>query len=224
MIRSVKEMHNFELVATDARVGTVDDCYFDEERWAVRYVVVDAGPPLLGHRVLISPISVKRIEWGERRLLLWITSDQIKHSPDIDTRQSVSRHHEMDYFDYYGYPYYWGQEDLWGSQALPLRPTPLQIARQRIRAANPQRRAADRGDTRLRSASELTGYAIRATDGEVGHVEDCLFDDVSWAVEYLVVNASNWKGGESVLVRPAWITNITACEGSAGALISRRRA
>lgn len=224
MIRSVNEMKNFELVATDGRIGTVDDCYFDEDRWTIRYVVVDAGPRLLGHRVLISPISVRRIEWGERRLLLWITRDQIKHSPGIDMRRSVSRHHEMDYFDYYGYPYYWGHEDLWGTQALPMRPTPVQIARQRKRAANPERRAADRGSTRLRSASEVTGYAIRATDGEVGHVEDCLFDDVSWAVEYLVVNAGNWRGGEHVLVAPGWITNITSSEGSVGALISRRRA
>lgn len=62
------EMHNFELVAPDGRIGTVDDCYFDEDRWAIRFVVVDADPWLMRHDVLISPLSVRRIEWGERRL------------------------------------------------------------------------------------------------------------------------------------------------------------
>ena len=223
MIRSVKEMHNFELVSPDGRIGTVDDCYFDKDRWAIRYVAVDADSRLMRHRVLISPLSVRRIEWGERRLLLWSTSDQIKRSPGIDTHQSVSRVYEMDYLDYYGYPYYWDHAGLWGIDAIPMRPTSERITLHRERTDNPERRAADPGDTLLRSASEVTRYAIRANDGEVGHVEDCLFDDVSWAVEYLVVNAGNWWSGENVLVAPAWITNITSCGGSVGALISRRR-
>jgi uncharacterized protein YrrD len=224
VIRSVSEMHNFELVATDGRIGTVDDCFFDDDRWAIRYVVVGAGLCLPRHRMLISPISVRRIEWRERRLLLWSTRHQIEHSPRIDTRQTVSRHHEMDYLDYYGYPYYWGHSDLWGTHALPVPPTSEQSARHRKRAANPERRAADRGLTRMRSASEITGYAIRAADGEVGHVEDCLFDDVSWAVEYLVVNANTWSRSEHVLVAPTWVTSITSAEDSVGALISGRPA
>ena len=224
MIRSVNEMHDFELVATDGPVGTIEDCYVDEDRWAIRYLVVDARACRLGHRALISPVSVRRIEWSERRLLLWSTCEQITHSPGIDTRQPVSRHREMEYLDYYGYPYYWGHSGLWGSHALPMRPTAEQIALHRARAANPERRAADRWDMRLRSASDLTAAAIRAADGHVGQVEDCLFDDVSWAVEYLVVNAGNWWRGESVLVAPAWISSITWSDSSAGATLSRRRA
>lgn len=223
MIRSVNEMRNFELVATDGSIGTVDDCYFDEDRWAIRYVVAHPGSSLMGHRGLISPISVRRIEWGERRLVLWSTREQIQHSPGIDRPQSLSRVREMDYLDYYGYPYYWDHSGLWGITQVPMRPTSEQFALHRKRADNPERRAADRGETRLRSASELRGYAIRATDGEVGHMEDCLFDDVTWEIEYLVVNAGNWWRGESVLVAPAWITSITSSEDSMDALISRRR-
>ena len=222
--RSVNEIHNFELVAPDGGVGTVEDCYFDEDRWAIRYLAVDADRWLPGHRLLISPISIGGIDWGKRRLLLWIARDQIRHSPAIDTRQSVSRQHEMDYCDYYGYPYYWDHAALWGPHALPTRPTSEQIAAGHCRSAvNPASRAADRCETRLRRAAELTGCAIRATDGEVGRVEDCLFDDGSWAIEYLVVNAGNWWRGEHVLVAPAWITSITSFEDSVGAVISRRR-
>lgn len=223
MTRSVNELHNFELVATDGGIGTVEDCYLDEDRWAIRYLAVDAGRWLPGHRWLISPISVSGIDWGKRQLLLWIGSDQILHSPAIETWPSVSRQREMDYFDYYGYPYYWDHAALWGPHALPMRPTSEQIALRRNRAVHPAGTTADRCETRLRRTSEVTGYAIRATDGEVGHVEDYLFDDVSWAVEYLVVNAGNWWRGEHVLVAPAWITSITSAEDSVAALISRRR-
>ena len=54
MIRSMEHMKKFEIVATDGRIGAVDDFYFDDERWAIRYVVVDTGRWLPGRRVLIS--------------------------------------------------------------------------------------------------------------------------------------------------------------------------
>ena len=209
MIRSAKQMKKFEIVATDGRIGSIDDFYFDDERWAIRYVVVDTGRWLPGRRVLISPLSISRTEWNEQRLLLSISRDQVKDSPGIDTHQPVSRRQERDYLDYYGYPYYWGHAGLWGAHAIPMPPTPEQMAAQRARAARAERQAADQGDAHLRSASEVSGYVIRALDGDLGHVEDVLFDDVSWATRYLVVETSNWWFGKHVLVAPEWITDIS---------------
>ena len=208
MIRSAKDMRRFEIVATDGRVGSADDFYFDDNRWAIRYVVVDTGNWVKGQRVLISPWSVSRTEWDERRLLLSISRQQVEDSPDIDTHQPISRRQESSYLDYYGYPYYWTHAGLWGAQALPMLPTPAEIASQRGRAAAAERKAADSGDTHLRSAADVSGYAVHATDGDLGHVTDFLFDDLSWAVRYLVVDTSNWWFGKHVLVAPAWIRNI----------------
>jgi hypothetical protein len=39
-------------------------------------------------------------------------------------------------------------------------------------------------DPHLRSAREVTGYAIQARDGALGHVEDFIVDDESWALRY----------------------------------------
>jgi hypothetical protein len=47
MIRSMEHMKKFEIVATDGRIGAVDDFYFDDERWAIRgypYYWGHAGP------------------------------------------------------------------------------------------------------------------------------------------------------------------------------------
>ena len=222
MIRSVKEMKKFEVVATDGRIGSVDDFYFDDERWAIRYVVVTAGrwPP--GRRVLISPLSVSGIEWGDQRLRLSISRDQVKHSPGIDMHQPVSRRHERDYLNYYGYPYYWGHAGLWGAHAVPMLPTPEQIAAQRARAAEVERQAADQGDTHLRSASEVSGYAIRALDGDLGHVDDILFEDVNWATRYFVVDSSNWWFGKHVLVAPESISGISWPERTVSVNVTRQ--
>jgi hypothetical protein len=52
----------------------------------------------------------------------------------------------------------------------------------------------------LHKTSELRGYHILATDGEIGHVDDFLIDEGGWTLRYLVVDTSNWIGGRSVLI------------------------
>jgi hypothetical protein len=52
------------------------------------------------------------------------------------------------------------------------------------------------------------GYAIRAEDGEIGHVKDILVDDKAWAIRYLVVDTEDWWAGRTVLVSPGWLTRV----------------
>ena len=222
MIRSAKDMQKFEVVATDGQIGSVNDFYFDDERWAIRYAVVETGRWLPGRRVLLSPLSISRTEWNDQRLLLSISRDRVKDAPGIDIHQPVSRRQEQGYMDYYGYPYYWDHTGLWGAHALPTMPTPGALAEQRLRTAEAERDAAESGDTHLRSVAEVSGYAIRATDGDLGHVEDVLFDDLSWAVRYLVVDTSNWWFGKHVLVAPEWINDISWAERVVSVNVSRQ--
>ena len=49
----------------------------------------------------------------------------------------------------------------------------------------------------LRDATEMLGLAIGATDGDIGHVRDCYFDDEAWGVRYLVVNTGAWIPAEA---------------------------
>jgi hypothetical protein len=49
------------------------------------------------------------------------------------------------------------------------------------------------------------GYHLRARDGEIGHVEDFLYDDRDWSIRYLVAGTRNWWPGKQVLVPPGWI-------------------
>jgi sporulation protein YlmC with PRC-barrel domain len=70
-------------------------------------------------------------------------------------------------------------------------------------------RAGDGGDLHLHAATAVMGYAIRAEDGEIGHVKDVLVDDKVWAIRYLVVDAEHWWAGKTVLVSPGWLTRVT---------------
>jgi hypothetical protein len=52
-------------------------------------------------------------------------------------------------------------------------------------------------------ASAINGYAIEASDGDIGTVSDFLFDDASWLVRWLVVDTGNWLSGRKVLLPPS---------------------
>src|SRR5665213_1095286 len=106
MLRSMKDLENYAIGATDGTIGHVKDFYFDDKAWVIRYLVVDAGAWLSNRQVLISPIAIGHPNWAEKILPVSITKEQVRNSPDIDTQKPVSRQHEMDHLSYYGYPYY----------------------------------------------------------------------------------------------------------------------
>lgn len=63
-------------------------------------------------------------------------------------------------------------------------------------------------ETHLRSAREVSGYRIQASDGEIGHVQDFILDDETWDIRYVVVDTRNWWMGKEVLVAPQWIQGV----------------
>jgi hypothetical protein len=106
MLRSVKDMQDYAIRATDGTIGHVKDLYFDDEAWVVRYLIVDTGGWLSNRKVLISPFAIGHPDWAQKILPVSITKEQVKNSPHIDTERPVSRQHEMEYLGYYGYPNY----------------------------------------------------------------------------------------------------------------------
>jgi hypothetical protein len=64
-------------------------------------------------------------------------------------------------------------------------------------------------DPNLRSTYDVSGHHIQATDGELGHVEDFILDDETWAIRYLSIDTRNWWVGKKVLIAPQWIERIS---------------
>jgi sporulation protein YlmC with PRC-barrel domain len=76
-------------------------------------------------------------------------------------------------------------------------------------------------DSHLRSTHEVSGYHIQAADGEVGHVEDFIIDDETWAIRYLIIDTRNWWPGKKVLVSPQWIERVSWSESKVFVNLSR---
>ena len=54
----------------------------------------------------------------------------------------------------------------------------------------------------LHLAHKVKGTTVQARDGEVGTLEDFIFEQSRWAVRYLVVDTGSWLGGRKVLLSP----------------------
>jgi uncharacterized protein YrrD len=204
MLRNATALEKCTIGATDGHIGKVHDLYFDDRQWVVRYLVVNTGAWLLDRAVLVSPISVRSsASWQDDVLSASISKEQVKNSPPIDTDKPVSRQYEKSYYSYYGYPYYWGGMGIWGGSGYPTMMMPALA--HNLAAAELERA---HGDAHLRSCREVTGYKLRAADGDLGHVQGYLIDDQSWAIRFLIVNTSNWWLGHSVLIACEWIDDV----------------
>jgi hypothetical protein len=214
MLRNMIDLDGYAINARDGAIGKVKDFYFDDEAWAVRYLIVDTGSWLSSRKVLISPMSMGKLDPNGKVLPVSLTMEQVKNSPDIDIDKPVSRQHELEYLGYYDYPIYWGGAGMWGGGAYPGIVTGVGIdaasaedrhARRQDEHAESVKGAREAHDTHLRSCKAIMTYDIEASDGDIGHVHGLLLDDETWAVRYLIVDTSNWWLGHKVLIAPQWI-------------------
>lgn len=227
-LRSANDLRGYRIHATDGEIGHAREFLFDDERWTIRYLVVETGGWLSGRQVLISPVTLGATHWDRRVLDVTLTRQQIEQSPDVTTEQPVSRQHERALADYYGYGPYWMGANLWGAGLYPgglwgagMLGTPLiggappadEPALSPVAANTAQSGpTADEpvsGDQHLRSSREVTGYAIQALDDGIGHVDDFLIDDSNWLIRYLIIDTNNWWPGKRVLLPPHWITAVS---------------
>ena len=205
MKRSCNSLIGFSIAATDGEMGTVTDFYFDDESWTVRYLVVETGSWLIGRKVLISPQAIASAGWDTKTFHLNLTKQQVKNSPDIDTDKPVSRQHEVALNRYYPWNDYWTGSFWAGGMGMPVLLPP---APQDNEDVEDVKNGEQRGDPHLRSVKKVTGYTVKATDGDIGEVEDFLVDEISLKIAFLIVDTGNWFQGKKVVLSPDWLRQI----------------
>jgi hypothetical protein len=217
MLTNNKDLKGLVIRATDGEIGTVDQLYFDDQLWAIRYLTVNTGSWLSDRSILISPHSILQTDWKAGRIDVSLTRKQVENAPNIETHRPVSRQHEAEYNGYYGYPYYWDGPYMWGPSYYPMGLPPMTAAEDR----REERRQKASANSHLRSTGAVSGYHIDAKDGEVGHVERFIVDDETWAIRYLEVATKNWWPGKRVLLSPAWVERVSWEESKVFVAVTR---
>jgi sporulation protein YlmC with PRC-barrel domain len=194
-LHQLEDLSGFNLQAMDGEIGKLQQIYFDDQRWKVRYLVVRTGSWLLGREVLILPEVVTAVDTAKENLTVDLTCKKIENSPLVDSEIPVSRHYEQQYLTYYGRPPYWTSEPAFW--AVPEVPGPVAV-----------KQPADPEHPHLRSSAEVHGYRIKAKDEEIGRVADFIIDQRDWSIRFLVINTGHWFAHHHILVSPSWLLDI----------------
>ncbi len=203
-IRKVRSLKGLKLKARDGDVGALKQVFFDDRDWTVRYLVVSTGVWFMGRDVLISPKSVIEVDQETDSLVVALSCQQIKDSPELSAGDTPSREYEEGFHDYYGLEPYWLNDPALG----------VMLSADAVEA--PAAGASPPPAAQLRSSDQMIGYVIQARDGDIGKVSDFLVDDEVWNVRYLEVDTGKWLAGRRVLLAPAWVDAIDWVSGQVG--------
>lgn len=208
MKRSIKSLVGYNLRETNGEIGKVDEFYFDDQSWTIRYFIIKTGNWLSERKVLISPYALQKPDWEKEEFPVNLTKEQIENSPDIDTDKPVSRQQEEQLSNHYPWGIYWGNEpDEHGAGIFGMMPGDLYDEEVENSETTPAE-TPQNNDLHLRSTKKVTGYSIHATDGEIGKVVDYIIDDENWKIKFLVVDTGSWLNSKKVLLPTGWITKV----------------
>ncbi|PKL90727.1 MAG: photosystem reaction center subunit H [Candidatus Goldiibacteriota bacterium HGW-Goldbacteria-1] len=200
MLRSLKSLKGYSALTPEDEMGSVEDFFFDNKLWIIRYLVVKLDKQIPGKSVLVTPKAlIKAPDWETKSFVFDISSDMLAKCPDIDLKKPVNRQEEDKLLKHFSWPVYWQQQSIYGSPVITgINPGKI--------TQEPEEEPEEKNvDPHLFSVQGLIKYKIQAKDGEVGNVEDIIIDDETWQAHYLVIDTNSWLPGGKVLVDPSWV-------------------
>jgi hypothetical protein len=105
-LRSMKQVSDYTIEATDGAVGHVDDFIIDDEPWVIRYMVIDTGNWWPGKKVIVAPAWIAHVDWKNSRVYTNLSREAIKSSPEFDS-DNLDRTYEAELYKHYGQQNYW---------------------------------------------------------------------------------------------------------------------
>lgn len=199
MLRSFRELRGFAIRATDGRIGTVSDVYFDDSGWQVRYCVIDTGQWLPGRSVLVGSRRLSVVDGNSQDLWVRLSKAEVRRSPKAETDKPVSKQRTSPLMSSLSRLVPWPGRDRFEPNS-PI--------------ASPNRH--------LRSCQAVLGHRLAAIDGEIGRVDDFLIDDKAWVIRHLIVDTREHSPARSrVLVAPINISGISWPQGAVSVNMTR---
>ncbi len=200
MLISAKYLTNYKVESKDGEIGQVHSFIFDDEKWIIRYLVVDTGNWLTGRKVLIIPSVLGKPDGQRMMFPVELTREEIEKSPHIDADKPVSREQEQQLHQYYNWAAYWGGP--FGLMTTAVGPIAMEAEKKKTVVIEGTLKS------HLRSTKEVTGYSLHASDGIIGHVDDFILHWEDWIIRYMIIDTSRWLISNKVIIPPDWVSEI----------------
>ena len=101
-LRSTKAIIGYNIHATDGEIGTVVDYLIDDSNWKIIFLVVETGSFLDSRKIVLSVQWIKELNWENSNVVVNLTTNSIKDSPEFDDSEPINEAYEKSLYDYYG--------------------------------------------------------------------------------------------------------------------------
>jgi hypothetical protein len=204
MFRSLNDLIGYSVRTENGDAGKVNNFYFDDLNWFVRYMIIDTGGLFDANRLFISPVVIEHIDRENQTILLKLTTERIAASPNMSDRQGLTRGDEVAIHEFFNWPAYWEEA---GVPAVEAGLSGWSVTEMMTDVEGKHREATGGQERTLRNFTEMAGYRIISRDeGEVARLDDILVNDEDWRIMYMIGKVSGLLPGKNVLLSPAWIS------------------
>jgi len=197
MQTDLKSFSRFSVAGIDGKVGKIQEIFFDDLCWNIRYWVVNSGTWLSKKDLLISTQTKIKPDWNSGLLQTDLTLKQLRSSPDPDYDKPVFRQQETrlcdasELINYWFTPY---KGSRWGHKQMD------------------ELSALVGTNKHLRSSKEVIGYTILASENSIGTLTDFIIDTEGWKIISLVVQKGTTKDSDEIILTVAAVTSIIWAE------------
>lgn len=204
MLRSIKEIIGCDIQTIEGETGKIEDIYFDTLHWRINYLVISTGSWYQGKKFLLPPEDCEaKINTDEKKIITNLSKQQIQNAPDVDAEKPVSRRHNLSLRLYYKWPIYWKN-----TKPEPLGTKPdKKMSISGVDNATASEKETD-DQSPIHSFNHVSQYRLKAIDGDIGVINDALFDEKKWSMEYIVAGTYEWLAGKEVLIHFLWVESI----------------
>ncbi|MFG6116356.1 PRC-barrel domain-containing protein [Halobacillus sp. MO56] len=214
MLYLASTLETYNIQAVDGELGKLKDLYFDDNKWAIRYLVADTRKWLPGKKVVVSPSGMETVKTEEKVIHVKNKKEDIRDNATLEEKQEFSYDKEVELSDTFGWKQYWSGEFLWGGYLTPLDPMeePVRTAEPARTEKPPINDNVHGSNHKLRSIENIKGEfqhaVVHGDNGKIGYIKDILIDDETWRIRYFIVDTSEWSTNESVLISPDWLQSV----------------
>jgi sporulation protein YlmC with PRC-barrel domain len=88
-LRSAHSITDYHIETPDGELGHLRDLIIDDETWHIKSLVIEMQNCLEGKQVILPLKHVKEVRWSMSKMLVDITSDRLKDSPEFRESKST---------------------------------------------------------------------------------------------------------------------------------------
>jgi hypothetical protein len=211
MLHRLHDYARLAIFATDGKLGRLSDCLFDDARWKIRYVLVNAS--LFARKIAVSPLAIRHTHWTSGEMTSCLALKHLGDGAGLLATSRTSRTGEHDDASCHVDQVSSCGPALWTWVVAPGGAGGRSLDEHLVAAVGPAVGNAGRYSYQLRSLTALCGMHLHIASFGPAHVDDVMVDDRNWSVSYLLMDASNGTGRHTHLVPSAKVTAIDWAAG-----------